>query len=138
MAPQTAADFVPDSHDLDALADAAHGCKGCDLYLNANQTVFGVGAPHADMMLVGEQPGDQEDKAGAPFVFAPAEGPDWFAARGWRPVRVEPLFREAARTRRLPWLYQLLSHLPEPKRWNPKRPWSAICLLERSPGTDGR
>ncbi|HET7667493.1 MAG TPA: UdgX family uracil-DNA binding protein [Mycobacterium sp.] len=68
MTAQTAADFVPDSHDLDALADAAHGCKGCDLYLNANQTVFGVGAPHADMMLVGEQPGDQEDKAGAPFV----------------------------------------------------------------------
>jgi uracil-DNA glycosylase len=68
MAAQTAADFVPDSHDLDALAEAAHSCKGCDLYLNANQTVFGAGAPDADMMLVGEQPGDQEDKAGAPFV----------------------------------------------------------------------
>jgi uracil-DNA glycosylase len=64
----TAADFVPDSHDLDTLTEAAHGCKGCDLYLNANQTVFGAGAPDADMMLVGEQPGDQEDKAGAPFV----------------------------------------------------------------------
>jgi uracil-DNA glycosylase family protein len=64
----TAAEFVPASHDLDALADAARGCKGCDLYLNANQTVFGAGAPDADMMLVGEQPGDQEDKAGAPFV----------------------------------------------------------------------
>ena len=50
------------------LAEAAHSCKGCDLYLNANQTVFGAGAPDADMMLVGEQPGDQEDKAGAPFV----------------------------------------------------------------------
>ena len=64
----TAADFVPDSHDLDALARASHACKGCDLYLDANQTVFGAGAPDADMMLVGEQPGDQEDKAGAPFV----------------------------------------------------------------------
>jgi DNA polymerase len=64
----TAADFVPASHDLDALAQAAHSCKGCDLYLNANQTVFGAGVPDADMMLVGEQPGDQEDKAGAPFV----------------------------------------------------------------------
>jgi len=50
------------------LSEAAHSCKGCDLYLNANQTVFGAGAPDADMMLVGEQPGDQEDKAGAPFV----------------------------------------------------------------------
>jgi uracil-DNA glycosylase len=64
----TAADFVPDSHDLDTLTEAAQGCKGCDLYLNANQTVFGAGSTDADMMLVGEQPGDQEDKAGAPFV----------------------------------------------------------------------
>lgn len=68
MAKRSAADFVPDSHDLDALADAAQGCKGCDLYLDANQTVFGAGASDAEMMLVGEQPGDQEDKAGAPFV----------------------------------------------------------------------
>jgi DNA polymerase len=68
MAKQSAADFVPDSHDLGTLSEAADGCKGCDLYLNANQTVFGAGAPDAEMMLVGEQPGDQEDKAGAPFV----------------------------------------------------------------------
>jgi uracil-DNA glycosylase len=68
VAARTAADFVPDNHDLDMLAEAAQRCKGCDLYLNANQTVFGAGAPDADMMLVGEQPGDQEDKAGAPFV----------------------------------------------------------------------
>jgi DNA polymerase len=68
MATQSAADFVPDTHDLDELASAAQSCKGCDLYLNANQTVFGAGSPAADMMLVGEQPGDQEDKAGAPFV----------------------------------------------------------------------
>ncbi len=68
MAKRSAAEFVPDSHDLDTLSEAAQGCKGCDLYLDANQTVFGAGAPDADMMLVGEQPGDQEDKAGAPFV----------------------------------------------------------------------
>lgn len=64
----TAADFVPDTRVLDELADAAHGCKGCDLYLDATQTVFGGGSPTARMMLVGEQPGDQEDKVGAPFV----------------------------------------------------------------------
>jgi uracil-DNA glycosylase len=68
MAKRSAAEFVPDSHNLKTLSDAAEGCKGCDLYLDANQTVFGEGAPDADMMLVGEQPGDQEDKAGAPFV----------------------------------------------------------------------
>jgi DNA polymerase len=59
---------LPDTHSLDDLATAADACKGCDLYLNATQTVFGAGSPGADMMLVGEQPGDQEDKAGAPFV----------------------------------------------------------------------
>lgn len=64
----TAADFVPQTRDLATLAHAARGCKGCDLFLNASQTVFGAGAEDADMMLVGEQPGDQEDKAGAPFV----------------------------------------------------------------------
>jgi uracil-DNA glycosylase len=64
----TAAEFVPASHDLHALAHAAHGCKGRDLYLNANQTVFAAGPPDAGMMLVGEQPDVQEDKAWAPFV----------------------------------------------------------------------
>ncbi|KUI00994.1 UdgX family uracil-DNA binding protein [Mycobacterium sp. IS-3022] len=64
----TAAEFVPDTRDLDGLADAANSCKGCDLYLDATQTVFGGGSADAQMMLVGEQPGDQEDKAGAPFV----------------------------------------------------------------------
>jgi uracil-DNA glycosylase len=68
MAAQTAADFVPASHDLDELTEAARSCKGCDLYLDATQTVFGAGLSTADIMLVGEQPGDQEDKAGAPFV----------------------------------------------------------------------
>ncbi|ORB61582.1 UdgX family uracil-DNA binding protein [Mycolicibacterium tusciae] len=68
MAGHTAAEFVPDSLKLDELADAAHSCKGCDLYLDATQTVFGAGSATADLMLVGEQPGDQEDRAGEPFV----------------------------------------------------------------------
>jgi uracil-DNA glycosylase family protein len=68
MVAKSAADFVPDTNDLDELSTAAQSCKGCDLYLNATQTVFGAGSRKADIMLVGEQPGDQEDKAGAPFV----------------------------------------------------------------------
>lgn len=64
----TAAEFVPDTRDLDDLAGAASACKGCDLYLEATQTVFGSGSAGAEMMLVGEQPGDQEDRVGAPFV----------------------------------------------------------------------
>ncbi len=53
---------------LTALAKDAQGCERCDLYRNATQTVFGSGPNDARLMLVGEQPGDQEDKAGEPFV----------------------------------------------------------------------
>ncbi|MCV7287442.1 UdgX family uracil-DNA binding protein [Mycolicibacterium wolinskyi] len=60
--------FVPDSRDLEVLTTAARGCRGCDLYRDASQTVFGAGARDARMMLIGEQPGDREDRAGAPFV----------------------------------------------------------------------
>jgi uracil-DNA glycosylase len=63
-----AQEFVPDTQDLDDLAAAVRGCRGCDLYKYADQAVFGAGSPNAQMMLVGEQPGDQEDRAGLPFV----------------------------------------------------------------------
>ncbi|WP_433222508.1 UdgX family uracil-DNA binding protein [Microtetraspora malaysiensis] len=53
---------------LPALREAARLCQGCDLYRNATQTVFGEGVPDARYMLVGEEPGDQEDRQGAPFV----------------------------------------------------------------------
>ena len=59
--------------DLDTLRTEASGCTRCHLYKDATQTVFGAGPPSADLMLVGEQPGDQEDLQGAPFV-GPAGG----------------------------------------------------------------
>jgi uracil-DNA glycosylase family protein len=68
MALPGASEFVPDTDDLTVLADAVQGCKGCDLYRDATQAVFGAGSPDAKVVLVGEQPGDQEDKAGRPFV----------------------------------------------------------------------
>lgn len=64
----TAAAFVPETGDMAAVAQAALGCEGCDLYREASQTVFGEGAADADIVLVGEQPGDQEDRQGKPFV----------------------------------------------------------------------
>jgi DNA polymerase len=64
----SAADFLPATRTLPALRKAAAGCRGCGLYRNATQTVFGEGRPSARLMLVGEQPGDQEDRAGHPFV----------------------------------------------------------------------
>lgn len=64
----SAADFVPDSRSLRALRQAAEGCRGCPLYKDATQTVFGAGPRMAELMLVGEQPGDREDIEGEPFV----------------------------------------------------------------------
>ncbi|MCX2710517.1 UdgX family uracil-DNA binding protein [Mycolicibacterium sp. J2] len=63
-----AADFVPSTRSLSVLADAVGGCRGCDLYHDADQAVFGAGPRSARLMLVGEQPGDREDRAGQPFV----------------------------------------------------------------------
>jgi DNA polymerase len=71
-APQkrSAAEFLPPGPDrsLQSLREAAGSCQGCDLYKNATQTVFGEGTRRADVMLVGEQPGDREDVEGRPFV----------------------------------------------------------------------
>jgi DNA polymerase len=53
---------------LAALREAAAGCRACDLYKTGTQTVFGEGAEHAQIMFVGEQPGDREDTEGKPFV----------------------------------------------------------------------
>ncbi|MEP6852813.1 MAG: UdgX family uracil-DNA binding protein [bacterium] len=64
----TAAGFVPDSSALPDLAAAAQGCEGCNLYADATQAVFGAGRAGARLLLVGEQPGDVEDRRGQPFV----------------------------------------------------------------------
>lgn len=65
---KSALDYIPDSDSLDALREAAKECHGCDLYLQATQTVFGEGRGNAEVLFVGEQPGDQEDRSGKPFV----------------------------------------------------------------------
>jgi len=64
----SAADFLPKRSTLPSLRRAAAGCRGCDLYKDATQTVFGEGRNDARIMMVGEQPGDREDIAGRPFV----------------------------------------------------------------------
>lgn len=63
-----AQEWVPPDADVDALAAAAPGCRGCELWAPATQVVFGAGPADARTVLVGEQPGDREDRAGEPFV----------------------------------------------------------------------
>ena len=65
---RSAADFFPKKLALDDLSVAARSCKGCDLYRDATQTLFGEGEDKASLMFVGEQPGDMEDRQGRPFV----------------------------------------------------------------------
>ena len=66
--PNDATPFLPERRSLKALREAADGCRGCHLWRHATQTVFGEGRKSARVILVGEQPGDKEDKAGRPFV----------------------------------------------------------------------
>ena len=64
----TAADFLPEQKGLHSLREAVQGCEGCQLYQRATQAVFGEGRARARAMMVGEQPGDEEDLTGHPFV----------------------------------------------------------------------
>ena len=66
--PNDATPFIPDRRSLKALRAASAGCRGCHLWRGATQTVFGEGREVSRVMLVGEQPGDREDRAGEPFV----------------------------------------------------------------------
>jgi len=63
-----ASPYVPDDGDLARLRKAAAECEGCPLHQDATQTVFGEGDRHARVLLLGEEPGDQEDRKGKPFV----------------------------------------------------------------------
>src|SRR3954462_2163740 len=66
--PNDATPFLPERRSLSSLRQAAAGCRGCHLWRHATQTVFGEGLKRARLMMVGEMPGDREDRAGKPFV----------------------------------------------------------------------
>ena len=66
--PESAAVYLPSRPTLKSLREAAAGCRACPLWQTGTQTVFGEGPAKASVMFVGEQPGDQEDRQGRPFV----------------------------------------------------------------------
>jgi methyltransferase (TIGR00027 family) len=76
--------------------------------------------------------GDMVAAAGAPFKFAPPEGPDFFVPLAWKPVKMASLLKTAGRLKRLPLMLKLISLLPEPAKLPPNRPWSLVIRLERA------
>jgi uracil-DNA glycosylase len=95
--------FETEYSSLKAARETAASCTNCDLYKNATQTVFGEGSPNAQVMLVGEQPGDQEDLAGQPFV-----GP---AGR-----LLDKALEEAGIDRKLAYVTNVVKHF----KWQPR------------------
>jgi methyltransferase (TIGR00027 family) len=76
--------------------------------------------------------GAELERAGAPFKFAPPEGPEIFRRYGWQPLLVRSTLKAASRAGRLPWPLKLFGLFPEANGAQGKRPWSGLCLLERS------
>jgi uracil-DNA glycosylase family protein len=99
----TAAPLVPERPTLRKLKDAAAGCRACELWKLGTQTVFGEGQTTAEIVLVGEQPGDQEDLAGRPFV-----GP---AGR-----LLDTALEEAGIDRKLAYVTNVVKHF----KWQPR------------------
>jgi methyltransferase (TIGR00027 family) len=75
--------------------------------------------------------GKHLSEVGAPFKFAPAEGPAFFSAHGWEPMEVKGILKAATQFKRPPLLLRLFGHLPEKKGPAGNRPWSGVCLFKR-------
>jgi methyltransferase (TIGR00027 family) len=93
--------------------------------------IFDIVSPGLLEMLRKQGGGSELERAGAPFKFAPAEGPEFFRRYGWRPLEVTSSFRAARTTGRLPWSLKLFALFPESNGAQGKRPWSGLCLLTR-------
>jgi uracil-DNA glycosylase family protein len=103
MALETAAPLVPERLSLSGLKEAAAGCTACPLHETGTQTVFGEGLVRAEILFVGEQPGDREDREGRPFV-----GP---AGR-----LLDEALEEVGIDRRLAYVTNVVKHF----KWTPK------------------
>ena len=74
--------------------------------------------------------GDQVQQAGAPFLFAPPEGPAFFEACGWKAIEVKSMLKTARKLNRLPLFLRMIAMLPESSGAQGSRPWSGVCVLE--------
>jgi O-methyltransferase involved in polyketide biosynthesis len=82
--------------------------------------------------ILKERAGEAVSQAGAPFLFAPADGPPFFTPYGWTPAEVKSMLKAGAKLGRLPLAMRVFAALPESSGAQGSRPWSAVCLLNRS------
>jgi methyltransferase (TIGR00027 family) len=87
-------------------------------------------ASPALLKMLAKKMGAPLDQAGAPLKFAPQEGPDFFARSGWKPIEIHSVMHTAAKLNRLSFFLRLIAKISTPA-FQAKRPWSAVCLLER-------
>jgi methyltransferase (TIGR00027 family) len=92
--------------------------------------VIDISSPGLMKMLAARTGGAIAD-AGAPFQFAPPEGPEFFRPLGWNPARVESLLKTAKAIKRLSLFMRFIASFPEPRQRKPERPWSAVVELNR-------
>lgn len=119
----SAADYLPEQRNLPALREAARGCQGCPLYEHATQTVFGEGPARAQFMLVGEQPGNEEDLAGHPFI-GPAGKVLMKAMKDAKIEREQFYITNAVKHFKFSLVNDLRIHTsPGPREVNACRPW---------------
>ena len=84
------------------------------------------------LRMMQKSAGEALEKVGAPFLFGPAEGPDFFAPHGWDAIEVNGLLKTAAQFGRPPFFLRMLAKLPESKGPQGKRPWSGVCVMQKS------
>ena len=111
----------------DAVAALARDLAGTPAF---QHWVLDLASPGLVEMMK-QSTGNAMNEAGAPFLFAPAEGPPFFSAHGWQPIEVKSLLKTAAKLGRLPLALRMFSMLPESDGAQGSRPWSAVCLFAR-------
>jgi O-methyltransferase involved in polyketide biosynthesis len=120
------------------LSDEEVGSLATDLAAIPSFTRWAADFPSPELLqLMSEHPvGQVVREAGAPFKFAPTEGPNFFRHYDWQPVAVESIVDTARRLDRLPLRLKMLSFLQQPG--SKQKLWSGVCLFARSPAADQR
>ena len=98
--------------------------------INFQRWILELGSPGL-LKMMQKTTGKRLSEIGAPFKFAPAEGPEFFSADGWEPMEVKGILKTATRFKRPRFFLRLFGHLPETKQPAGKRPWSGVCLFKR-------